>query len=77
MRIAVARRGDRWLAQVVHVGENLHWTDHRRRQIEMIDWVEANTADQVDIDGWQFYFHNEQDLTIFLLKWNGYNDGLR
>ncbi len=73
MKIAVVRRDNRWLAQVVHVGENLHWTDHRRRQIEMIDWVEQNLVHQVDIDGWQFFFHDEQDLMLFLLRWNGHD----
>ena len=69
MRIATERRGDRWLAQVTHIGGELHWTEHRRKQIELIEWVEKNTQHQVDIDGWQFYFEHEQDLMLFLLKW--------
>ena len=70
MRISVEQRGNRWLAQVVHIGENIHWTEHRRRQIEMIDWVEQNTSDQVDYHDWQFFFHNKQDLMLFLLRWH-------
>lgn len=30
MKIAVEQRGDRWLAQVVSVGVDLHWIEHRR-----------------------------------------------
>lgn len=70
MKIATERRGDRWLAQVVHIGEGLHWTEHRRIQNKLIDWVETHTTHQVDYQDWQFYFHNEQDLTLFLLRWN-------
>ena len=70
MKIAVERRGNRWLAQVVSVGVDLHWTEHRRIFNEMTDWVESNTSQQVDINGWQFYFCDEQDLTLFLLRWN-------
>jgi hypothetical protein len=70
MKIATERRGDRWLAQIVNVGGDLHWTEHRRIQNNLIDWVETNAISQVDIQGWQFYFHNEQDLTLFLLRWN-------
>ena len=70
MKIATEKRGNRWLAQVVHIGENLHWTDHRRTQIEMIDWVEKNTLHQVDINGWQFYFEDEKDLEWFVLRWS-------
>ena len=70
MKIAVEQRGDRWLAQVVSVGVDLHWTEHRRIFNEMTDWVESNTSQHVDINGWQFYFYDEQDLTLFLLRWN-------
>ena len=73
MKIAVEQRGDRWLAQVVHVGENLHWFEHRRIQNKMLEWVEKNLQHQVDIQGWQFYFHNTEDLTLFLLRWNDSN----
>ena len=73
MRIATERRGDRWLAQVVHIGDALHWTQHIRIRNEMADWVEKNTFHQVDIDAWQFFFHDEQDLMLFLLRWNGYD----
>ena len=69
MRIAVEQRGDRWLAQVVNVGENLHWTEHRRLQNEMYDWVVENCRSGF-IDGWQFFFDDEQDLTLFLLRWD-------
>jgi hypothetical protein len=69
MKIAVEQRGDRWLAQVVHVGENMHWFEHRAIQNKMIDWVDKNLQHQVDIQGWQFFFHNEQDLMFFLLRW--------
>lgn len=71
MKIAVEQRGDRWLAQVVYIGENIHWFDHRRLQNQMIEWVDKNLQHQVDYQNWQFYFHNEQDLTLFLLRWNG------
>ena len=71
MKIAVEQRGDRWLAQVVHVGENMHWYEHRRLQNKMLKWVDKNLQHQVDIQGWQFFFHSEQDLTLFLLRWNG------
>jgi hypothetical protein len=77
MRIATERRGNVWLAQVTHIGSDLHWTEHRRRQVEMIDWVETNTSNQVDIDGWQFFFHAEQDLMLFLLRWNGHDTNPR
>lgn len=70
MKIAVARRGDCWLAQVVYVGDGLHWTEHRLLQSEMIDWIEKNCQGENLIDGWQFYFWDERDLTIFLLRWN-------
>lgn len=70
MKIAVEQRGNRWLAQVVNIGASLHWTEHRRRQVAMIDWTELNCEHQVDVNGWQFYFTNEQDLTLFLLRWN-------
>jgi hypothetical protein len=71
LKIAVEQRGDRWLAQVVHVGENIHWIEHRRLQNRMLEWVDKNLQHQVDIQGWQFFFHSEQDLTLFLLRWNG------
>lgn len=71
LKIAVEQRGDRWLAQVVHVGENIHWVEHRRLQNRMLEWVDKNLQHQVDIQGWQFFFHSEQDLTLFLLRWNG------
>ena len=71
MKIAVEQRGDRWLAQVVHVGENMHWYEHRRLQNKMLKWVDKNLQHQVDIQGWQFFFHSEQDLTLFLLRWDG------
>jgi hypothetical protein len=71
LKIAVEQRGDRWLAQVVHVGENMHWYEHRRLQNKMLKWVDKNLQHQVDIQGWQFFFHSEQDLTLFLLRWNG------
>lgn len=70
LKIAVERRGDCWLAQVVYVGENMHWYEHRTLQNSMLDWIEKNLQHQVDVQGWQFFFHNEQDLTCFLLKWN-------
>ena len=71
MKIAVEKRDDRWLAQVVHVGENLHWIEHRRLQNAMVKWINDTAQDPVDHKDWQFYFTNEQDLTIFLLRWNG------
>lgn len=71
LKIAVEQRGDRWLAQVVHVGENLHWTEHRRLQNLMVDWVNKTAQESVDYKDWQFFFHSEQDLTLFLLRWNG------
>lgn len=71
MKIAVERRGDRWLAQVVYVGENLHWFEHRRLQNQLIDWVDKNLQHQVDYQNWQFFFHDEQDLMLFLLRWDG------
>ena len=74
MKIAVVRRGDRWLAQVVHIGNELHWVVHRRIQHEVSRWVSENCTDYL-IDGWQFFFKNEQDLTLFLLRWDGYNEG--
>lgn len=69
MRIAVERRGDEWLAQVVHIGDGLHWTAHQRIQNQMRKWIEQNCHDY-SISGWQFYFKTEQDLTLFLLRWN-------
>lgn len=72
MRIAVERRDRRWVAQVVHVGENLHWSEHVRIQKEMYKWVKEN-CHRLHVNGWQFYFTNEQDLTLFLLRWNDTN----
>jgi hypothetical protein len=69
MRIAVEQRSDRWLAQVVSVGSDLHWTEHRRIYNEITNWVEHNLQHEVAINGWQFYFADEQDLTLFLLRW--------
>ncbi len=68
MRIATEQRGDVWLAQVTHIGPDLHWTEHRRMQAAMYNWVMQNKL-ACDIDGWQFYFENEKDLAFFLLKW--------
>ena len=73
VKIAVEQRGDRWLAQVVHIGENVHWVEQRVLQNRMLDWVDKNLQHQVDYQGWQFFFHNEQDLTLFLLRWNDTN----
>ena len=70
MKIAVEKRGDRWLVKVVNVGENLHWFEHRVLQNSMIEWIDKNLQYQVDIEGWQFFFHNEQDLEWFLLRWS-------
>lgn len=70
MRIAVERRNHRWVAQVVHVGDNLHWFEHVRIQKEMYEWVDQN-CHPLHINGWQFYFTDEQDLTLFLLRWQG------
>ena len=69
MKIVVEKRGNEWLAQVVHIGDGLHWTEHQRIQNEMSHWVKANCAGGY-ISGWQFYFYDEQDLTLFLLRWN-------
>ena len=71
MRIAVEQRSDRWLAQVVSVGGDLHWTEHRRIYNEITNWVEHNLQHEVTINGWQFYFTDEKDLTAFLLRWQG------
>lgn len=70
MRIAAERRGDRWLAQVVHVGENLHWTEHQRIKNEMAIWMTKNIKGGY-VSGWQFYFKTEEDLAFFLLRWQG------
>lgn len=72
MRIAVEQRGDKWLAQVVHVGELLHWIKQTEIQIQMHTWARKNCADYY-VDGWQFFFYNQQDLTLFLLRWDGTN----
>ena len=69
MKIATERRGNRWLAQVVHIGENMSWIKQKIIQNDMHDWVDKNLQHQVDIQGWQFYFYDEQDLTLFLLRW--------
>lgn len=69
MRIATEQRGEWWLAQVVHVGENYHWAEHLRIQAEMYNWVMENKLN-CDVNGWQFYFRNEKDLMLFLLRWN-------
>jgi hypothetical protein len=68
MKVAVERRGDQWLAQIVHIGENLHWMQHQRIQHAVRTWVEQNTTNYA-INGWQFYFKHEQDLVLFLLRW--------
>lgn len=73
MKIATEKRGDRWLAQVVYIGENVHWFEQRVLQNRMLDWVDKNLQHQVDYQNWQFFFHNEQDLLLFLLRWNGTN----
>lgn len=70
MRIAVERRGDEWLAQVVHIGDGLHWVEHRVIHNKMAEWTRINCIGQHYISGWQFFFVDEQDLTLFLLKWH-------
>lgn len=68
VKIAVERRNHKWLAQVVHVDENLHWFEHVVIQNKMHAWVRQNCS-IVHINGWQFYFDTEQDLEWFLLRW--------
>lgn len=70
MKIAVEQRGDEWLAQVVHIGDGLNWIEHQRIQNQMRKWIEQNCYNYA-INGWQFYFNSKEDLTLFLLRWQG------
>ena len=69
MRFAVEKRGEHWLVQAVHIGDNLHWMQHQHIQNEMRQWIEQNCVGYASI-GWQVYLSNEQDLTAFLLRWS-------
>ena len=69
LKIVTEKRGDEWLAQVVHIGDGLHWLEHQRIQYQMARWVQTNCQGHY-ISGWQFYFVDEKDLALFLLKWN-------
>ena len=69
MKIAVEKREDRWLAQVVHIGNNIGWSNSVEVKWEMKKWVRENCQD-FETRGWQFYFTREQDLTLFILRWS-------
>lgn len=69
MKIAVEKRDDEWLAQVVHIGDGLHWTEHQRIKNQMASWMMSNIKGGY-VSGWQFYFKNEKDLEWFLLRWS-------
>lgn len=69
MKVATAKRGDVWLAQIVHIGDGLHWEEHQKIQKEVHKWVKEYTPN-CEISGWQFFFTNEKDLHWFLLRWH-------
>lgn len=71
MKIAVERRNHRWLAQVVEIANpSIHWIEHMRIQKEMHAWAKEN-CNVYHVNGWQFWFLDEQDVTAFLLRWQG------
>lgn len=69
MKIATEQRSDKWLAQVVHIGEGLSWREQSHIQKELHDWVNQNCT-SCHYNNWQFWFSDEPELTAFLLKWN-------
>ena len=70
LKIVTEKRGDEWLAQVVHIGDGMHWIRHQRIHYKMSKWLKENCMHRYHISGWQFYFVDEKDLAVFLLKWN-------
>ena len=70
MKIVVEQRGIEHMAQVVHIGDGLHWMEHQRIQYKMAKWVKENCQGRYYISGWQFYFFDKRDIEWFLLKWN-------
>lgn len=69
MKIKIEKEHDQWVAEIVHIDENMHWIQQQRIKNQIHQWVRTTCVDYVIVD-WKFYFKTKEDLEWFILRWS-------